>query len=127
MNNKEDKMIALRMEQSQKLITEIKLLVDMFYKTDVPIKKSEIVKHIKVSRSTLDKNKEISSYIKEMQEKQKNKKPEGIDKAYNETAMYRKLMASYVFTYQLLQEQNMFLEDAISKMEQEIKDRKDQK
>lgn len=66
----------------------------MFYKTDVPIKKSEIVKHIKVSRSTLDKNKEISSYI---------------------------------FTYQLLQEQNMFLEDAISKMEQEIKDRKEQK
>lgn len=127
MNNKEDKMIALRKEQSQKLITEIKLLVDMFYKTDVPIKKSEIVKHIKVSRSTLDKNKEISSYIKEMQEKQKNKKPESIDKAYNETAMYRKLMASYVFTYQLLQEQNMFLEDAISKMEQEIKDRKDQK
>lgn len=127
MNNKEDKMIALRKEQSQKLITEIKLLVDMFYKTDVPIKKSEIVKHIKVSRSTLDKNKEISSYIKEMQEKLKNKKPEGIDKAYNETAMYRKLMASYVFTYQLLQEQNMFLEDAISKMEQEIKDKKEQK
>ena len=36
-------------------------------------------------------------------------------------------MASYIFTYQLLQEQNMFLEDAISKMEQEIKDRKEQK
>mgnify|MGYP004669199489 FL=1 len=71
MNNKEDKMIALKKEQSQKLITEIKLLVDMFYKTDVPIKKSEIVKHIKVSRSTLDKNKEISSYIKEMQGKAK--------------------------------------------------------
>ena len=53
------------------LITEIKLLVYMFYKTDVPIKKSEIVKHIKVSRSTLDKNKEISSYIKEMQGKAK--------------------------------------------------------
>lgn len=43
----------------------------MFYKTDVPIKKSEIVKHIKVSRSTLDKNKEFSSYIKEMQGKAK--------------------------------------------------------
>ena len=43
----------------------------MFYKTDVPIKKSEIVKHIKVSRSTLDKNKEIPSYIKEMQVKAK--------------------------------------------------------
>ena len=42
----------------------------MFYKTDVPIKKSEIMKHIKIIRSTLDKNPGISSYIKEMQEKQ---------------------------------------------------------
>lgn len=124
MSQKEDKMIALKKEQSQKLITEIKLLVDMFYKTDIPIKKSEIMKHIKVSRSTLDKNPEISSYIKEMQEKQKNKKPEGIDKAYSETAMYRKLMASYIFTYQLLQEQNIFLEDTITKMEHQIKDMK---
>lgn len=65
--------------------------------------------------------------LRRCKEKQKNKKPEGIDKAYNETAMYRNLMASYIFTYQLLQEQNMFLEDAISKMEQEIKDRKEQK
>lgn len=125
MSQKSDKMVALKKEQSQELITEIKLLVDMFYKTDIPIKKSEIMKHIKVSRSTLDKNPEISSYIKKMQEKQKKKKPQGIDKAYNETAMYRKLMASYVFTYQLLQEQNSFLEDAISKMEQQIKDMKE--
>lgn len=125
MRQKSDKMVALKKEQSQELITEIKLLVDMFYKTDIPIKKSEIMKHIKVSRSTLDKNPEISSYIKKMQEKQKKKKPQGIDKAYNETAMYRKLMASYVFTYQLLQEQNSFLEDAISKMEQQIKDMKE--
>lgn len=125
MSQKSDKMVALKKEQSQELITEIKLLVDMFYQTDIPIKKSEIMKHIKVSRSTLDKNPEISSYIKKMQEKQKKKKPQGIDKAYNETAMYRKLMASYVFTYQLLQEQNSFLEDAISKMEQQIKDMKE--
>ena len=66
MSQKSDKMVALKKEQSQELITEIKLLVDMFYKTDIPIKKSEIMKHIKVSRSTLDKNPEISSYIKKM-------------------------------------------------------------
>ena len=124
MSKKSDKMVAMKKDQSQKVITEVKLLVDMFYKTDVPIKKSEIMKHIKVSRSTLDKNPEISAYIKEMQEKQKEKQPTGIDKAYNETAMYRKLMASYVFTYQLLQEQNIFLEDAIAKMEQQLKDMK---
>lgn len=38
--------------------------------------------------------------------------------------MYRKVMVSYVFTYQLLQEQNIFLENAIAQMEQQIKDMK---
>ena len=48
MSSKLDKMVAIKKEQSRKVTTEVKLLIDMFYKTDVPIKKSEIMKHLKV-------------------------------------------------------------------------------
>lgn len=124
MGKNTEKMVAMRKEKSAKLTTEVKLLVDFFYKSDIPITKAEIMKHIKISRATLDKNPVLSSYIKEMQEKQKKKKPNGIDNSYTQTAIYRKLMASYVFTYQLLEEQNIFLEDAIKSMEQQIDDLK---
>lgn len=123
MGRNTEKMVAMRKEKSETLITNVKLLVEFLYENDIPITKAEIMRHVTISRSTLDKNPILSSYIKEMQEKQNRKKPSDI-KTYNRTAIYRKLMASYVFTYQLLEEQNIFLEDAIKSMEQQIDDLK---
>lgn len=114
-------MVAKRQKQSKKIATEVKLLVDEYYKNDVPIKKSKIAEALRISVSTLSHNKELASYIKEMQEKQAEKNPKGIDLNYRATAHYRKLMASYIFTYQLLEEQNSMLEDYIMQLEKKLK------
>lgn len=123
-------MVAKRKKQSEKMATEVKLLVDEYYNNDVPIQKSKIAEALHISTSTLSHNKELASYIKKMQEKQSTKNPDGIDLHYRATAHYRKLMAAYIFTYQLLEEQNSLLEDHIKQMEkrlQRLKEMKNQK
>lgn len=115
-------MVAKKKKQSEKIATEVKLLVDEYYKNDVPIKKNKIAESLNIHVSTLNHNKELASYIKEMKEKQAEKNPNGIDLHYRTTAHYRKLMASYIFSYQLLEEQNTLLEDAIMQMEQRLQE-----
>lgn len=113
-------MVAARKKKSQKLATEVKLLVDEYYRTNVPIKKSKIAESLHMSVSTLSHNKELAAYIKQMQDKQAEENPKGIDIHYHATAQYRKLMAAYIFTYQLLEEQNCMIEDSIKQMEKEL-------
>ena len=114
-------MVAKRKRQSEKLLTEVKLLVDEYYKNDVPIKKSKVAEALHMSVSTLSHNKEMAAYIKKIQDKQAEKNPDGIDIHYRATAQYRKLMAAYIFTYQLLEEQNSILESQIQRMEEKLK------
>ena len=52
-----------------------------------------------------------------MQDKQVEETPDVEDIHYHATAQYRKLMAAYIFTYQLLEEQNFMIEDSIKQME----------
>lgn len=113
-------MVDKRQKQSQKMVTEVKLLVDEYYRTNVPIKKSKIAEALNISVSTLSHNKELSLYIREMQDRQEEQNTNEIDIHYHATAQYRKLMAAYIFTYQLLEEQNSFLEDAIKQMEKKL-------
>lgn len=113
-------MVAKRQKQSQKMATEVKLLVDEYYRNNVPIKKSKIAEALNISVSTLSHNKELASYIKEMQAKQKEQKPTELDIHRRATAQYRKLMAAYIFTYQLLEEQNSILEGQIKQMEKKL-------
>lgn len=115
-------MVTKRKKQSEKIATEVKLLVDQYYNNDVPIKKNKIAESLHIHVSTLNHNKELASYIKEMQEKQAEKNPDGMDLHYRATAYYRKLMASYIFTYQLLEEQNTLLEDHIMQMEKRLQE-----
>jgi hypothetical protein len=93
------------------------LLVDEYYRTNVPIKKSKIAEALHISVSTLSHNKELAAYIKQMQDKQVEETPDVEDIHYHATAQYRKLMAAYIFTYQLLEEQNFMIEDSIKQME----------
>ena len=123
-------MVAKKQRQSQKIATEVKILVDEYYKNDVPIKKNKIAESLNIHVSTLSHNKELATYIKKMQEKQAENNPGGIDLHYHATAHYRKLMAAYIFTYQLLEEQNSLLEDQIIQMEkrlQELQEKNNQK
>lgn len=113
-------MVDKRKKASQKLFTEVKLLVEEYYKNDVPIKKSKIAESLKIHVSTLSHNKKIASYIKEMQTKQAEKNPTGIDLHYRATAHHRKLMAAYILAYQLLEEQNTMLEEKIKQAEKEL-------
>lgn len=120
-------MVAKRQKQSKKMVTEVKLLVDEYYRTNVPIKKSKIAEALGISVSTLSHNKELASYIKEKQEEQKKINPGDIDIHYHATAQYRKLMAAYIFTYQLLEEQNSLLEDHIHQLEAKLQSLKEKK
>lgn len=113
-------MVDKKKKQSQKLATEVKLLVDEYYRTNVPIKKSKIAEALHMSVSTLSHNKKLASYIKEMQNKQAEETPDVNEIHYHATAQYRKLMAAYIFTYQLLVEQNYMIEDSIKQMEKEL-------
>lgn len=113
-------MIEKRQKVSKKIVSEVKLLVNEYYENNVPIKKSKIAETLNISPSTLTHNEELVKYIKEMQAKQKEKNPKGIDVHYRATAQYRKLMAAYIFTYQLLEEQNSFLEYNIKQLEKKL-------
>lgn len=113
-------MVAARKKKSQKIATQVKLLVDEYYRTNVPIKKSKIAEALHMSVSTLSHNKELAAYIKQMQDKQVEETPDVEDIHYHATAQYRKLMAAYIFTYQLLEEQNFMIEESIKQMEKEL-------
>lgn len=96
-------------EESIKLRTEIKRKIDDMLSSGVKITKADISRKCEVSRSFLN-SPEMDKYIKAAQKIQEE---QGISEKKEETSIYRKLMASYIFQYALMDEQEALLLEVI--------------
>lgn len=111
-------------EDSQKLRQETKNFIDEMVINGLKVSKKAVRKGMGISNGFVN-NPEITAYIKQAQELQKD---DGInvDVEYQRTILFRKLMASYVFQYSLLDEEETFLKQAIEDMKQQIENKKEQ-
>lgn len=105
------------MAESKKKETEVEEVVRKMLSAGIPITSAEVERQSGLSHSFIYKP-EIQKFIKEQKEKQKQ---EGlkIDIELQNINYHTKLMASYIFAYSLLDEQEEFYKTAI----QELKDR----
>lgn len=99
---------------SKKKETELKEVVRAMVTAGIPVTSAEVERLTGLSHSFVYKP-EIQKFIKEQQEKQKE---EGlrVDIGLQKQNLYTKLMASYIFAYSLLDEQEEFYKTAISEL-----------
>lgn len=102
---------------SKKKETELKEVVNKMLTAGIPITSAEVERQSGLSHAFVYKP-EMQKYIKEQKEKQK-KDDLRIDVELQNLNFHTKLMASYIFAYSLLDEQEEFYKTAI----QELKDR----
>lgn len=102
---------------SRKKETELKEVVRKMLSAGIPITPSEVEKQSGLSHSFVYKP-EMKKFIKEQKEKQKQESLR-VDVELQNLNYHTKLMASYIFAYSLLDEQEEFYKTAI----QELKDR----
>lgn len=99
---------------SKKKETELKEVVRAMVAAGIPVTSAEVERLTGLSHSFVYKP-EMQKFIKEQQEKQKE---EGlrVDIGLQKQNLYTKLMASYIFAYSLLDEQEEFYKTAISEL-----------
>lgn len=114
----QDKHIA-----SQKLRQETKNFINSMILDGIPVTKKAVKEGLHLSNGFVN-NPEITEYIKKAQELQQNQNL-NIDKEYQNTILFRKLMASYNFQYALLNEEDAFLTQAIADMKELIAAKKE--
>lgn len=102
---------------SKKKETELKEVVRKMLAAGIPISSAEVERQSGLSHSFVYKP-EMQKFIKEQKEKQK-KEDLKIDTELQNFNLHTKLMASYIFAYSLLDEQEEFYKTAIA----ELKDR----
>lgn len=104
--------------ESKKKETEIKEVIRKMVSAGIPITSAEVERQSGLSHSFVYKP-QIQKFIKEQKEKQK-KGNLRVDIELQNSIYHKNLMASYIFAYSLLDEQEEFLKTAIA----ELKDRK---
>lgn len=102
---------------SKKKETELKEVVRKMLAAGIPITSAEVERQSGLSHSFVYKP-EMQKFIKEQKDKQK-KDDLRVDVELQNQNFHNKLMASYIFAYSLLDEQEEFYKTAI----QELKDR----
>ena len=102
---------------SKKKETELKEVVRKMLAAGIPITPAEVERQSGLSHSFVYKP-EMQKFIKEQKEKQK-KDDLRVDVELQNFNLHAKLMASYIFAYSLLDEQEEFYKTAIA----ELKDR----
>ena len=113
---KQSKLCTEKRLQSQKLRAETKATIDKMVLANIPVTKASVMKQMNVSNSFVN-TPEISDYIKEAKNKQ-GKSSAKMDITSQNQLLFRKLMASYVFQYALLDEQEAFLKDALKNIKE---------
>lgn len=111
-------------KDSQKLRQETKNFIDNMLINGIPITQKNVEEGMNVSHGFVN-NPEISSYIKQAQTLQEEQDL-NVDVEYQRTILLRKLMASYIFQYSLLDEEETFLKQAIQDMKEQIEQKKQQ-
>lgn len=111
------KMTDVKHKESIKMRTEVKEVIRNMLSSGKPLTMTNICKEAKCSRSFLYDS-EMKTFIKEQREKQK-KEDWRVDIELQNNIYHTKLMASYIFLYSLLDQQEEFYKIAI----QELKDR----
>lgn len=123
-DKKMNPMCAKKHEDSQKLRQETKNFIDEMVVNGLKVSKKAVRKGMGISNGFVN-NPEITAYIKQAQELQKEDGV-NVDVEYQRTTLFRKLMASYVFQYSLLDEEETFLKQAIEDMKKQIEHKKEQ-
>lgn len=103
---------------SPKMATEVKEVILKLAAAGIELNRYNIVKEAGCGQSYVYQNPEVRAFWKEQQEKQIQEKLK-VDVELQNLNYHTKLMASYIFAYSLLDEQEEFYKTAI----QELKDR----
>lgn len=111
------KMTDDKQKESIKMRTEVKEVIRNMLARGTPLTMANICKEAKCSRSFLY-NSEMKKFIKEQREKQREETWR-VDIEMQNNIYHSNLMATYIFLYSILDEQEEFYKTAI----QELKDR----
>lgn len=101
-------------ERSEKLRQEVKNVIDRMVMDGITVTAKEVERQANVSHGFVY-SEGIKEYIDEAKKKQKNEK-QRVDIKLQNSVLHKKLMASYIFEYALLDEHEAFLKDAIEKI-----------
>lgn len=123
-NKRTSEMCQKKHNDSVKLRQETKNFIDEMVVNGLKVSKKAVRDGMHVSNGFVN-NPEITAYIKQAQALQK-KEELNVDVDYQDITLFRKLMASYVFQYSLLDEEETFLKQAIEDMKQQIEHKKEQ-
>ena len=121
-DKKMNPMCTKKHEDSQKLRQETKNFIDEMVVNGFKVTKKAVREGMGVSNGFVN-NSEITAYIKQAQALQKEQDL-NVDVEYQRTTLFRKLMASYIFQYSLLDEEETFLKQAIQDMKEQIEKKK---
>lgn len=104
-----------RSAESKKMVTEVKEVIRKMVADGEPVTSKNVVEKAGISRATIYNNPEIKKFFMEQQEKQKEAALR-VDTELQQKNLHTKLMASYIFAYSLLDEQEEFYKTAISEL-----------